>query len=142
MRTWIPKGDDRVERNWWIVDAKDQTLGRLATKVANVLRGKNKAQFTPNEDVGDFVIVINSKQIKMTGNKLTEKKYYRHSRYFGSLKEFSAQEMLEKDPEHIIREAVKGMLPHNKLSYKIINKLKVYTDANHPHSAQRPQALS
>lgn len=142
MRAWIPNSENTVERNWWIVDANNQTLGRLATKIANTLRGKNKATFTPNTDVGDFVVVINSKKIKMTGKKWTEKKYYRHSRYFGGIKEFTALEMLERDPEYIIREAVKGMLPDNKLAYKLITKLKVYPEGNHPHSAQRPQAMN
>lgn len=140
MKTWTAKESD-VQRQWWIVDAEGQTLGRLATKIATVLRGKNKPTFTPHVDTGDFVVVINSKKIKLSGNKLLQKKYYTHSRYFGSLKEFTAQEILEKDSTQIITDAVQGMLPNNKLATQILKKLKVYEGAEHPHKVQNPQTL-
>lgn len=141
MKTWTAK-ESEVERKWWIVDAEGKTLGRLATEVANVLRGKNKPIFTPHVDTGDFVIVINSKKIKLTGKKLLQKKYYTHSRYFGSLKEFTAQQILEKDSTQLITDAVEGMLPNNKLASRILKKLKVYEGAEHPHKVQKPQPLN
>ena len=141
MKTWNAKEGD-VERKWWVVDAKGQTLGRLATQIANVLRGKNKPEYTPHVDTGDFVVVVNSKEVKLTGNKWLEKKYYRHSRFFGSLKEFSAAQMLDRDPEFLVKEAVEGMLPDNKLARRMIKKLKVYPGAEHPHEVQKPQAMS
>ena len=141
MRTWSAKPGE-VPANWWIVDAADQTLGRLATKIATTLRGKDKPQFTPHVDTGDFVVVLNSNKIKIGGNKASNKIYYRHTGYLGGLKETSYKEMLEKKPDFIIREAVKGMLPKNKLSNKIIKKLKIYGGSEHPHSAQNPQLMS
>lgn len=140
MRTWVAKPDE-IERKWWIVDASDKTLGRLSTQLATILRGKNKPQFTPHVDTGDFVVVINSDRIKVTGKKLEQKKYYRTSRFFGSLKEMTAKELLEKDSTEVIRKAVRGMLPRNKLSTELIKKLKIYSGSDHPHSAQKPQAL-
>lgn len=128
-----------AERNWWIVDAADQRLGRVATHIATLLRGKNKPTFTPNMDNGDFVVVINADKIQLTGNKLDAKKYYRHSRFFGSLKEKTAAQKKEEDPSFLMTEAVRGMLPTNKMTYQLIKKLKVYPDANHPHSNQKPQ---
>lgn len=141
MKTWNAKDSD-VQRQWWLIDADGQTLGRLATRIATILRGKDKAIFTPHVDTGDFVVVINSKKIKLTGNKLLDKKYYTHSRYFGSLKEFSAEKMLQKDSNFMITEAVKGMLPQNKLSRQVLKKLKVYETGEHPHAVQKPQTLT
>lgn len=140
MKTWNAKPDE-VERKWWLVDATDQTLGRLATQVAQVIRGKNKPTFTPNVDTGDFVIIVNAEKIKMTGAKLQQKKYYRHSRFFGGLKGFSAEEMIAKDPTYVLEEAVKGMLPKTKLGRQLLLKLKTYKGAEHPHATQKPEAL-
>lgn len=140
MKTWNAK-ESEVQRDWFVVDASGQTLGRLATRIATVLRGKHKPTFTPHVDTGDFVVVINSKKVKLTGNKWLQKKYYTHSRYFGSLKEFSAQQILEKDSSMLLTEAVKGMLPNNKLATRLLKKLKVYEGAEHPHHVQKPQSL-
>ncbi len=141
MKTWVPKQDDKQEK-WWVVDAADKTVGRLATELANVLRGKNKPQFTPHADMGDFVVVINSDKVKFSGNKWLQKKYYTRSRFFGSLREMTAKELLEKDSTQIIYKSVQGMLPKNKLSNKIIKKLKVYPGAEHPHATQKPEAYN
>ncbi|NCN40799.1 50S ribosomal protein L13 [bacterium] len=141
MKTWNAKADD-VERKWWVVDASGKTLGRMATEIAGVLRGKNKPIFTPHVDCGDFVVVINSEKVEMSGNKWNTEKFYSHSRYFGSLKELSAAQMRQKDPGQVIIEAVKGMLPKNKLSSQVIKKLKVYAGGEHPHSAQNPEAFN
>src|SRR5665213_1952013 len=122
-----------VEQKWYVVDATDQTLGRIATHISKILRGKNKPTFTPHVDTGDFVVVINSEKVKMSGNKWTDEKFYTHSRYFGSLKELSAAQVMDKDPAMIIQEAVAGMLPKNKLSKRLILKLKAYKGAVHPH---------
>jgi large subunit ribosomal protein L13 len=140
MKTWTAKPGE-VERKWWVVDAKGQTLGRLATQISNVLRGKNKPQFTPHVDTGDFVVVINCDKIEMTGKKWSEKMYYRHSRYFGSLKSLTADELRDKSPGEIIRFAVQGMLPNNKLANQLIKKLKTYGGAEHPHAKQKPMAM-
>jgi large subunit ribosomal protein L13 len=142
MKTWTPTAKEVVEQKWWIVDAKDKTLGHLAVKIADTIRGKNKATYTPSVDTGDFVIVINCGQTKLTGKKWEEKKYYRHSRFFGALKEKLAKTVREEDPERLIREAVLGMLPQNKLRNDLITKVKIYPGAEHPHVAQRPMALS
>mgnify|MGYP005849542227 CR=1 FL=1 len=131
-----------ADRKWYVVDATDQVLGRLATKVATVIRGKNKPSFTPNMDTGDFVIIVNADKIKMTGNRELQKTYFRHSGYPGGGKELNYQQMKEKHPERIIEFAVKGMLPKNRLGRTLIKKLKVYTGAEHPHKAQQPQNLS
>jgi len=141
MKTWTAKPLE-VDRKWWIVDATDKTLGRLATEIADTLRGKNKPQFTPHIDTGDFVVVLNSKDIKIKGNKADQKKYYRHTGYFGGIKETSYKEMLENTPERIISTAVEGMLPKNKLASQIIKKLKVYPGSEHPHAAQKPELLN
>ena len=141
MRTYVAK-DGEIERKWWIVDAKGQTLGRLATRLANVLRGKNKPEFTPHVDTGDFVVVINSDQIELTGSKWQDKMYYRHSRFFGGLKSLTAEQQRLKDSTFIITEAVEGMLPNNKLSRSLIKKLKVYAGSEHPHAVQKPSALT
>jgi len=139
MKTWYAKTEE-VDHKWFVVDAAGLRLGRLATQVANILRGKNLPTFTPHSDAGGFVVVINSDKIEMTGDKWNTKKYYRHSRFFGSLKEKTAEQMKSSDPEFIISEAVRGMLPVNKLSKSLITKLKVYKGPEHPHSAQKPEA--
>lgn len=138
-QTFMAKAEE-ADRNWWIVDASGQRLGRLATQVATLLRGKHKPTFTPHMDNGDFVIVINTDKIEMTGTKWTEKKYYRHSRFFGSLKEKTAAQHKENDSTFIVHEAVRGMLPTNKLSYALIGKLKTFKGGEHPHAVQKPQA--
>ena len=127
-----------VERSWYLLDAEDQILGRFASVVANKLRGKDKPTYTPHVDNGDFIVVINAKKIRVTGNKFEQKKYYRHSLYPGGLKTASFKEKIDKDPESIILKAVKGMLPKNKLSNQILKKLKVYSGDSHPHEAQNP----
>ncbi|MEQ1724039.1 MAG: 50S ribosomal protein L13 [Pseudobdellovibrio sp.] len=140
MKTWNAKTEE-AERNWFVVDATGLRLGRLATHVASILRGKNLPTFTPNADAGGFVVVINSDKIEMTGDKWNTKKYYRHSRFFGSLKEKTAEQVKATDSEFIISEAVRGMLPVNKLSKTLITKLKVYKGPEHPHAAQKPEAF-
>ncbi len=131
-----------ADRKWYIVDATDQVLGRLAAKVATVIRGKNKAIFTPNMDTGDFVIVINADKIKMTGKRELQKTYFRHSGYPGSGRTTSFAELMEKKPESAIERAVKGMLPKNRLGRRLNRKLKVYAGSEHPHKAQQPEPLS
>lgn len=128
-----------ADRKWYLVDAKDKVLGRLATEIAKVLRGKNKAIFTPNMDTGDFVIVVNAEKVRVTGKRESLKKYVRHSGYPGGQKETSFQEMIAKKPEFVIHSAVKGMLPKNRLGRKLIKKLKIYTGESHPHQAQQPE---
>ena len=131
-----------ANQKWYVVDAKDQVLGRLAAKVARVIRGKNKPIFTPNMDTGDFVVVINADKIRMTGKRETQKTYFSHSMYPGGAKLKSFAEVMEKKPEFAFESAVKGMLPKTKLGRKLIKKLKVYAGESHPHSAQKPEALS
>ncbi|MGQ9500166.1 MAG: 50S ribosomal protein L13 [Dissulfurimicrobium sp.] len=140
MKTPLPKIDE-IERKWYVVDARDQILGRLATQIAIRLRGKHKAIFTPHLDTGDFVIVINADKIRLTGNKIDKKIYVRHSGYMGGLKETTARKMIEKKPEEVIRLAVKRMLPKTRLGRRQIKKLKVYRGAEHPHQAQMPEAI-
>jgi large subunit ribosomal protein L13 len=140
MKTYVAK-PSTIEKKWYVVDAKGKTLGRLATVVADTLRGKRKPIYTPNIDTGDFVIVINAEQIVVTGNKPEQKMYYHHSGYPGGLKEESYEKLLARRPEEIIRRAVKGMLPHNTLGRAQIRKLKIYTGAEHPHEAQMPVPL-
>ena len=130
-----------VDRKWYVVDAEGQTLGRLASEVAKVLRGKNKAIFTPHIDTGDYVIVVNAEKIKVTGKKMDQKIYYRHSDYVGGMKETTLKEMLAKHPERVIEYAVKGMLPKGPLGRKMYKKLFVYAGAEHPHAAQQPEEL-
>ena len=137
MKTYTAK-KETVERQWVIVDAQDQVLGRLATRVATILRGKNKPIFTNHVDTGDFVVIVNAEKIRLTGNKLDDKTYYSHSGYPGGIKGMTAREMLEKKPEQVIKIAVKGMLPKNRLGSKLISKLKVYVGPDHPHEAQQP----
>ncbi len=140
MKTYVAKPTDR-ERNWFVVDASGQTLGRLATQIADALRGKRKPTYTPHIDTGDFVIVVNAEKIAVTGNKLSDKRYYRHSGYPGGLKSRSLAEMLARRPEEVIRLAVKGMLPRNRLARKQLTKLKIYAGPEHPHAAQQPQTM-
>ena len=132
---------NEIDRTWYVVDAENKVLGRLATQVATILRGKHKPLFTPHVDTGDFVVVINAKKIHLTGNKLENKIYYRHSGYPGGIKATSAGELLEKKPETVIKHAVKGMLPKNKLGREQFKKLKVYPGKEHPHTSQMPQEL-
>jgi large subunit ribosomal protein L13 len=131
-----------ADRKWYLIDAKDQVLGRLATKIARIIRGKNKAIFTPNMDTGDFVVVINADKVKVTGKRESLKTYTHHSGYPGGLKTKSLSEILTKKPGYIIESAVRGMLPKNRLGNKLIKKLKVYAGDNHPHSAQKPESLN
>jgi large subunit ribosomal protein L13 len=134
--------DAHAQRQWFVVDAQGMVLGRMASEIAKVLRGKNKPIFTPNTDAGDFVIVINARGIRLTGKKLEKKIYYRHTDYPGGIREKSAAEMLADKPEDMIRLAVKGMLPKNRLSRRLVTKLKVYGGPEHPHDAQKPQPLA
>lgn len=140
MKTYSPKLSD-IDQKWYIVDADGMVLGRLACKVSQVLRGKHKPMWAPHMDVGDFVVVVNADKVKVTGRKAEQKKYYRHSGYPGGLKVTPFKAMLEKKPEFIIENAVKGMLPHNRLGRKMLRKLKIYTTTEHPHSAQQPVPL-
>jgi large subunit ribosomal protein L13 len=137
MDTWTAKPGD-VERHWYVVDASTYNLGRLATRIAVILRGKHKAQFTPHMDTGDFVIVLNASKVNLTGRKLDQKKYYNYSGYMGGLKTRVARDVRQNDPERLIRDAVAGMLPKNRLSKVLINKLRVYAGTDHPHAAQTP----
>jgi large subunit ribosomal protein L13 len=137
MKTYTLKKEE-VQRNWFVVDATDRVLGRVATKIADKIRGKDKPTFTPHTDGGDYVIVINAEKIKVTGSKFNNKIYYRHSLYPGGLKSQTFKELNEKNPERIIEEAVKGMLPKNKLGKSIIKKLKVFQGPNHDHESQQP----
>ena len=141
MKTQVAKLEN-VKRDWYVVDAQDAVLGRLSTQIANVLRGKNKAIFTPSVDTGDFVIVINAEKIALTGRKLADKIYYNHSGFTGGLKETTAGKMLETKPSELIKRAVKGMLPKNKLARHMLSKLKIYAGSEHPHKAQQPKALN
>lgn len=138
MKTFSAKHDD-VERKWWVVDLEGQTVGRAASQIATLLRGKHKPIFTPHVDTGDFVVCINADKVVFTGNKLTQKTYYKHSGYPGGLKEITAGKLLEVEPELVITYAVKGMLPKNKLGRQIAKKLKVYAGGEHPHAAQQPE---
>jgi large subunit ribosomal protein L13 len=140
MKTYVATPDSR-ERNWLVVDATGKTLGRLATQLADALRGKRKPEFTPHIDVGDFVIVVNAERISVTGNKRQEKRYYRHSGYPGGLRSRTLEEMLDRRPEEVIRLAVKGMLPRTRLGRAQLRKLKVYAGPDHPHAAQKPEPL-
>lgn len=141
MRTHVTKPAD-IERKWYLVDAEGQNLGRLATQVASIIRGKNKTYFSPSVDCGDFVVVVNTKKIEVTGNKLLDKKYYSYSGYQSGLKELSLEEMLERDPNAVIMHAVKGMLPKNKLANEMIKKLKLFAGAEHDHTAQKPEKIN
>ncbi len=139
-RTFSAKKSE-VEEKWWLVDAQGKVLGRMASEIARVLRGKNKPIFTPHVDTGDFVIVINADKVRFTGNKLKGKVYYHHSGYIGGLKSITAEKLLEKRPTEVVRKAVKGMLPKNRLGRELLKKLKVYAGGEHPHQAQQPEIL-
>ncbi|GAB6138751.1 50S ribosomal protein L13 [Halanaerobaculum tunisiense] len=140
MSTYMPSPED-IERNWYVVDLADKTLGRATTEIAKVLQGKHKPTYTPHMDTGDFVIVVNAAEVHLTGNKLEQKQYRKHSDYPGGLKETAYDELLKDAPEKAIKKAVKGMLPSTKLGRKMIKKLKVYAGAEHPHQAQEPTEL-
>ena len=140
MKTYVTKPAD-VERAWFVVDAEGQTLGRLASSVATILRGKHKPIYNPSVDCGDFVIVINADKVAVTGKRLEQKRYYRHSLYIGGLKEITLRDQLQQHPERVIESAVRGMLPKNALGRKMFKKLKVYAGGEHPHQAQLPQPM-
>lgn len=140
MKTYVAK-ENEVKKNWYLVDAKNKILGRLATQIAMRLRGKHKPIFTPHADTGDFIVVINAEKVSLTGKKWDKKIYYRHSGYVGGLKEITAKKLLEKKPEDVLRFAVRGMLPKNSLGRRQLKKLKIYTGSDHPHQAQQLEAL-
>ncbi len=140
MKTYSARQGE-VARNWLLVDAKGQTLGRMASAIAARLRGKHKAEFTPHVDTGDFVVVINADKVRVTGRKASDKLYHSHSGYPGGLKSVSFEQLLEKSPERVVRLAVRGMMPRNRLSRIMLKKLKVYAGGEHPHAAQQPQTL-
>jgi large subunit ribosomal protein L13 len=140
MKTYSAKPEE-VRRDWFVVDATDKTLGRLATELASRLRGKHKPQFTPHVDTGDHIVVVNAERIRVTGNKLAAKTYYRHTGYVGNLKSITLEKLLEKSPEQVITIAVKGMLPKNRLGRAMLKKLRVFAGPEHSHTAQQPQPL-
>jgi large subunit ribosomal protein L13 len=140
QKTYYPKPDE-IERGWVLVDANGRTLGRLASRIAEILIGKNKPVYTPGVDVGDFVVVINAEAVTVTGNKLEDKKYYRHTGYPGGIRETSLKRMLERNPDRVLRAAVWGMVPHNRYGRALMKKLKIYAGPEHPHDAQQPQPL-
>jgi large subunit ribosomal protein L13 len=140
MKTYTPKPGE-ITRRWWLVDAENQTLGRLATRIARVLRGKHKPQFTPHLDTGDYVVVVNAEKVRLTGRKATDKTYFRHSGYMGGDRLVPITEVMSKRPERVIELAVKGMLPKNNLGRLMRKKLKIYAGPTHPHVAQRPEVL-
>jgi large subunit ribosomal protein L13 len=140
VKTFVANAETR-QRDWYVVDAEGQTLGRMATQIADMLRGKRKPTYTPHVDTGDFVVVINAEKIRVTGNKLAQKTYWRHSGYPGGIKSRTLQEMLDRRPEEVIRKAVKGMLPRNRLARQQLTKLKVYAGPEHPHAAQQPKPM-
>ena len=133
---------EEITRDWYLIDADNQTLGRLASGVAQILRGKNKPYFTPHMDMGDFVVIINAEKVKVTGNKEADKTYFRHSGYPGGITEVNLKKVRQQHPEKIITNAVKGMLPHNRLGRKLLKHLKIYATEVHPHTAQQPQAIT
>ena len=141
MKTTKVAKKEEVTRDWYMVDADSKVLGRMATEIANILRGKKKPIYTPSVDTGDFVIVVNAEKVALTGNKLADKIYYSHSGFPGGLKSITAGKLIEKKPEDVIRKAVKGMLPKNKLARHMLKKLKIYAGSAHPHEAQQPKAL-
>jgi len=141
VKTYAVKAGE-IQRRWYVVDAEGRTLGRLAGEIARVLKGKHKAMYSPHLDTGDFVIVVNAQRILVTGNKMEAKKYYRYSGYLGGLKSVVMKDQLEQHPERVIRHAVRGMLPKNRLGRAMIKKLKVYAGSHHPHAAQKPEPLS
>lgn len=141
MKTTKVLDQNQVKRDWYVVDVENKVLGRVATEIANILRGKKKPVFSPSVDTGDFVIVLNAEKIALTGNKLADKMYHHHSGFPGGLKSVNASTLLQKKPEELIKTAVKGMLPKNKLARQMISKLKIYTGGEHPHSAQMPKTI-
>ncbi|OPZ73110.1 MAG: 50S ribosomal protein L13 [bacterium ADurb.Bin478] len=141
MKTLSPKPQD-IEQKWYVIDAKGLVLGRLASKIAGVLRGKNKPFFSPHVECGDFIVVVNADKYLLTGNKLQQKTYTSYSGYPGGLRKTPIAKVAEKKPEFVLREAVRGMLPHNRLGRKLLKNLKLYTEAEHPHSAQKPEAMN
>ncbi len=141
MSTQVAK-ENEVVRDWFIVDMNNQVLGRIASEIATILRGKHKAIYSPSVDTGDFVVVVNAEKLKLTGSKVADKMYYHHSGFPGGIKSITAGKLLEKRPEDLIKKAVKGMLPKNSLGRQLIKKLKVYSGADHPHAAQQPKSLS
>lgn len=148
MRTPVIRKEDidqpespETQRNWYVIDVADRPLGRIAARVALLLRGKHKPTFTPHVDMGDFVIIVNADKVVLTGRKLEQKKYYRHSGWPGGLKEMTAKQLLERKPAEVMRHAVKGMLPKGRLGRSLIKKLKIYAGSDHPHQAQKPQAM-
>lgn len=140
MKTYMARSED-IDKKWYLIDGEGKTVGRLATKIARLLRGKEKPEFTPHADIGDFVIVVNADKVKFTGNKWNQKTYYRHTGHPGGIKSITAQDMLEKNPEEILKKAVWGMLPKNKWQKKLITRLKIYTGNEHPHAPQQPENL-
>jgi large subunit ribosomal protein L13 len=140
MRTYTPKAED-IQRDWWVVDAAEQPLGRLATQIATVLRGKHKPMYTPHLDTGDYIVVVNAEKVRLTGNKAEQKTYFRHSGYMGGEKHIPFRRMIETHPERVIELAVKGMLPKGALGRAMRLKLKVYAGGDHPHQGQQPQPL-
>jgi large subunit ribosomal protein L13 len=141
MKTYMPRKGE-VDRRWFLVDAQGQVLGRLASRIASLLRGKVRPQFTPHLDTGDFVVVVNAGQVRLTGRKLDHKFYYRHSGYLGGLKTTTARQLLQRKPEEVLRQAVRGMLPKNSLGRHLLKKLKIYAGGEHPHQAQQPVPLT
>ena len=140
MKTYAAKTEE-IEREWFLVNAEDRTLGRLASEIAQVLRGKHKPTYTPHLDCGDYVIVVNAEKVRVTGRKLDQKMYYRHTGYPGGIKSISLRNQLQKHPERVLQAAVRGMLPKNRLGRKMLKKLKVYAGDSHPHQAQQPKSL-
>ncbi len=140
MKTYMAKKGE-VEQKWFVIDAEGVVLGRLASRVASIVRGKNKPIFTPHVDTGDNVIILNADKVRLTGRKLDAKKYYRHSGYPGGIHEITARKLLEKKPEEVLRHAIWGMLPHNRLGRKLLKKVKIYAGEAHPHAAQKPEVL-
>lgn len=141
MKTYSPKPEN-INREWFLVDAQNQILGRLASQIANRLRGKHKPEFAPHMDNGDFIVVVNCEKIQVTGNKLQKKNYYRHTGYVGNLKSVTLEKQLQQKPEEVLRSAVRGMLPKNRLGRAMLKKLKIYAGAEHPHQAQEPKTLT
>lgn len=141
MKTFTAKSKN-IKRNWLLIDAKGKTLGRLATKVAILLRGKNKPEYTPHIDTGEYVIILNAKKVSLTGNKIKDKNYFHHTGYIGGIKSISFEKLISIHPEKVIEKAVKGMLPKTPLGYSMLKKLKIYAGDNHPHQAQQPQAYN
>lgn len=141
MKTIYAKSKE-IERKWYVIDAAGQRLGRVAVEAANILRGKNKPEFAPHQDIGDYVIIVNADQVEVTGRKATQKMYYRHSGYLGSLRAETFQKMIGRKPEYPLEHAVRGMLPKNRLGRKLFTNLKVYAGSEHPHAAQKPEAVT